>query len=293
MAKPTMRLVISRHNDVFKFLRALTEPQTRKKHRAFLLDGATFVAEALDDAPTLVRLVALTPSFAETERGRHIIAKAQSQGVPIVLMAPELLDELAPSETPQGVVAAIAQPTWERLERMTIPPFATFVILEGLQDPTNVGAILRTAAAVGAVAVLYTKGTADPFAPKTVRASAGSILRLPVLPISSVSEVQSWLKEQGVQLVATVPHGGTDCFDADYAPRVALVIGNEARGVSTETLQLADLKVSIPMESKVASLNAAVAAAVILYELFRRQRAMTNEAMSNDQLGNGQCLMGD
>jgi tRNA G18 (ribose-2'-O)-methylase SpoU len=84
-----------------------------------------------------------------------------------------------------------------------------------------------------------------------------------------------------------------DCFDADYAHRVALVIGNEARGVSTETLQLADLKVSIPMQSKVASLNAAVAAAIVLYELFRRQRAMTNEAMSNDQLGNGQCLMGD
>ena len=208
-------------------------------------------------------------------------------------MAPELLDELAPSETPQGVLAAIAQPTWERLERMTIPSFATFVILEGLQDPTNVGAILRTAAAVGVAAVFYTKGTADPFAPKTVRASAGSILRLPVLPISSVSEVQSWLKEQGIQLVATVPQGGIDCFDADYAHRVALVIGNEARGVSTETLQLADLKVSVPMQSKVASLNAAVAAAVILYELFRRQRAMTNEAMSNDQLGNGQCLMGD
>ncbi|MFA0731489.1 MAG: hypothetical protein LKKZDAJK_002253 [Candidatus Fervidibacter sp.] len=267
-----MRLITSRHNEVFKFLRSLTEPQTRKKQGAFLLDGATFVAEALNDVPTLVRLVVLTPSFAETERGRQIIAKADSQGVPIVLMAPELLDELAPSETPQGVLAAIAQPTWERWERMTIPSFATFVILEGVQDPTNVGAILRTAAAVGVAAVFYTKGTADPFSPKAVRASAGSILQLPVLPIFSVGEMHRRLKEQGVQLVATVPQGGIDCFDADYAHRVALVIGNEARGVSTETLQLADLKVSVPMQSKVASLNAAVAAAIILYELFRRRR---------------------
>ncbi len=267
-----MRQVISRHNDTFKFLKALTEPASRRKHRAFLLEGTTFVAEALRETPALVRLVVLTPEVVSSERGQHLLALAQQRKVPVVVMAAELFAELSATETPQGVLAVLAQPDWANWQQWALPERCIMVVLESLQDPTNVGAILRTAAAVGVAAVFYTKGTADPFSPKAVRASAGSILQLPVLPIPSVGEMHRWLKEQGVQLVATVPQGGTDCFDADYAPRVALVIGNEARGVSAETLQLADLKVSVPMESKVASLNAAVAAAVILYELFRRRR---------------------
>ncbi len=265
-----MRFITSRQNEVYKFLKALAEPHTRRKHGAFLLEGATFVAEVLEQAAESVLLVALTPELAETERGKQILESAQRARVSVVLMAPALMDELAPSETPQGVLAAIRQPSRERLGQMKVPPTATVVVLEGVQDPSNVGAIIRVADAVGAVAVLYTKGTADPYSPKAVRASAGSILHLPVLPTASVTEAAEWLRENKFQLVATVPEGGINVFTADFSQRVAIIVGNEARGISLEARQRADLLVTIPMAGKAPSLNVAVATAVVLYELFRR-----------------------
>jgi RNA methyltransferase, TrmH family len=203
-----LRLITSRQNEIYRFLKALTEPHTRKKHKAFLLEGATFVAEALEDEAWAVLMVALTPEFSETERGQRIISEAQRKRVQVVLMAPALFEEISGTETPQGVIAAVRQPQAERLERLKIPTVATALVLEGLQDPSNVGAVVRVADAVGALAVLYTKGTADPYAPKAVRASAGSLLHVPVVPVNSVSEAVNWLKANEFQIVGTVPEGG-------------------------------------------------------------------------------------
>jgi TrmH family RNA methyltransferase len=266
----TLRLITSRQNEIYRFLKALTEPHTRKKHKAFLLEGATFVAEALEDEAWAVLMVALTPEFSETERGQRIISEAQRKRVQVVLMAPALFEEISVTETPQGVIAAVRQPQAERLERLKIPTVATALVLEGLQDPSNVGAVIRVADAVGALLVLYTKGTADPYAPKAVRASAGSLLHVPIVPINSVDEAVSWLKANEFQIIATVPEGGESVFKANFGNQVAVLIGNEARGLSEEAKQLADLLVTIPMVGKTESLNVALATGLVLYEILRR-----------------------
>ncbi len=270
-----MRLITSRQNETFRFLKALTEPHTRKKHRSFLLEGATFVAEALEGAETPVLLVALTHQFAETERGQKIVAAAQGRRVPVVVMEAALFDEIVPSETPQGVLAVLREPSTEGWTKLTFPLTAQVLVLESVQDPSNVGAIVRVADAAGAAAVFYTKGTADPYAPKAVRASAGSLLHLPVLPVSSVAGIVAWLKERSFQIVATVPEGGVNLFAAPFASKVAILVGNEARGLSAEARQVADLQVTIPMPGKAPSLNVAVATAVVLYELVRRSQRWT------------------
>jgi len=266
-----LRLITSRQNEIYRFLKALTEPHTRKKHKAFLLEGATFVAEALEDKAWAVLMVALTPEFSETERGQSIISEAQRKRVQVVLMAPALFEEISGTETPQGVIAAVRQPQAERLERLKIPTVATALVLEGLQDPSNVGAVVRVADAVGALAVLYTKGTADPYALKAVRASAGSLLHVPVVPVNSVSEAVNWLKANEFQIVGTVPEGGENVFEAEFGDRVAVLIGNEARGLSEEARRSVDLSVTIPMVGKAESLNVAVAAGIVLYEILRRR----------------------
>jgi TrmH family RNA methyltransferase len=266
-----LRLITSRQNEIYRFLKALTEPHTRKKHKAFLLEGATFVAEALEDEAWAVLMVALTPEFSETERGQSIISEAQRKRVQVVLMAPALFEEISVTETPQGVIAAVRQPQAERLERLKIPTVATALVLEGLQDPSNVGAVVRVADAVGALAVLYTKGTADPYALKAVRASAGSLLHVPVVPVNSVSEAVNWLKANEFQIVGTVPEGGENVFEAEFGDRVAVLIGNEARGLSEEARRSVDLSVTIPMVGKAESLNVAVAAGIVLYEILRRR----------------------
>ena len=267
----TLRLITSRQNEIYRFLKALTEPHTRKKHKAFLLEGATFVAEALEDEAWAVLMVALTPEFSETERGQRIISEAQRKRVQVVLMAPALFEEISGTETPQGVIAAVRQPQAERLERLKIPTVATALVLEGLQDPSNVGAVVRVADAVGALAVLYTKGTADPYALKAVRASAGSLLHVPVVPVNSVSEAVNWLKANEFQIVGTVPEGGENVFEAEFGDRVAVLIGNEARGLSEEAKRSVNLSVTIPMVGKAESLNVAVAAGIVLYEILRRR----------------------
>jgi TrmH family RNA methyltransferase len=267
----TLRLITSRQNEIYRFLKALTEPHTRKKHKAFLLEGATFVAEALEDEAWAVLMVALTPEFSETERGQSIISEAQRKRVQVVLMAPALFEEISGTETPQGVIAAVRQPQAERLERLKIPTVATALVLEGLQDPSNVGAVVRVADAVGALAVLYTKGTADPYAPKAVRASAGILLHVPVVPVNSVSEAVNWLKANEFQIVGTVLEGGESVFEAEFGDRVAVLIGNEARGLSEEAKRSVDLSVTIPMVGKAESLNVAVAAGIVLYEILRRR----------------------
>jgi len=169
------------------------------------------------------------------------------------------------------VIAAVRQPQAERLERLKIPTVATALVLEGLQDPSNVGAVVRVADAVGALAVLYTKGTADPYAPKAVRASAGSLLHVPVVPVNSVSEAVNWLRANEFQIVGTVPEGGESVFEVKFGDRVAVLIGNEARGLSEEAKRLVDLSVTIPMVGKAESLNVAVAAGIVLYEILRRR----------------------
>ncbi len=266
-----LRFITSRQNEVYRFLKALTETHTRRKHGAFLLEGANFVAEALEDEAWAILTIALTPEFAETERGKAIVSKAQQKRIPVVLMAPALFDEISATETPQGIIAAIRQPRKERLESLRVPTVATVTVLEGLQDPSNVGAIVRVADAVGALAVLYTKGTADPYAPKAVRASAGSLLHVPVLPVNSVGEALEWLRANNFQIVSTVPKGGLCVFEAEFANRVAVLVGNEAHGLSEEAKHSADLLVTIPIVGKAESLNVAVATGVVLYEILRRR----------------------
>ncbi|MCS7264084.1 MAG: RNA methyltransferase [Armatimonadetes bacterium] len=267
----SLRFITSRQNELYRFLKALTEPQTRKKQGAFLIEGATFVSELLEDKSRPILTIVLTPEFAETERGKEIIAKAQQKRISIMLMSNALFKEIASSETPQGVLAAIRQPQREQIEQLKVPSSAKVVVLEGLQDPSNVGAIIRIADAIGALAVIYTKGTADPYAPKSVRASAGSLIHVPVLEVSSVKEAVDWLKAKSFQIVGTTPQEGTSIYKAKFADKVAVLIGNEARGLSEEAKRASDLLVTIPMIGKVSSLNAAVAAGVLLYEILRRQ----------------------
>jgi rRNA methylases len=143
-------------------------------------------------------------------------------------------------------------------------------VLEGLQDPSNVGAVVRVADAVGHWQFLH-KGTADPYAPKAVRASAGSLLHVPVVPVNSVSEAVNWLRANEFQIVGTVPEGGESVFEVKFGDRVAVLIGNEARGLSEEAKRLVDLSVTIPMVGKAESLNVAVAAGIVLYEILRRR----------------------
>jgi TrmH family RNA methyltransferase len=191
--------------------------------------------------------------------------------IKVVVVPDALLDSVSGTETSQGVIALVKPPAW-RLEQL-FRGSPLVVVLDGLQDPGNCGTIVRAAEAFGVTGVLFLKGTASPYNPKTLRASAGSLFRVPFLTGVDAALARAALRQNRVELFAGVPAraGVRSLAQVDLTGRCGLVIGNEARGVGGE-LRSAALDVAIPTVG-VESLNAAVAAGVMLYEA-RRQRAL-------------------
>ena len=186
-----------------------------------------------------------------------------------VVTAPEaLLRSVAGTESSPGVIALVKPPEWKMADLLRAP--ALVVVLDGLQDPGNVGAIVRAAEAFGSTGALLLRGTASPYNSKTLRASAGSLFRLPVLHGMEAEAAAAALAAARIQLFAAMPNSDGDLASADLSGPCALVIGNEARGVS-DALRATARAVSIPTVG-VESLNAAVAAGILLYEA-RRQRS--------------------
>jgi RNA methyltransferase, TrmH family len=193
-------------------------------------------------------------------------------GARVAILPDDLLQKISGTEASQGVIALVQPPEWKLPELFA--GRALVVVLDALQDPGNAGAIVRTAEAFGATGAIFLKGTASPFNPKTLRASAGSLFRVPFLYGLDLALARTAFEEQGVKLFAAVPpRAGAktrSVADADLTQACALIVGNEGRGVSEEWLGAAD-GVSIPTLA-VESLNAAMAAGILLYEA-RRQRS--------------------
>ena len=181
----------------------------------------------------------------------------------VAVVPDRLFEKLASTETSQGVIALVKPRAWT-LEQL-FGARSLVVILNGVQDPGNAGSIVRAAEAFGATGVVFLKGSVSPFNAKTLRASAGSLFRVPFV-ISG--DIASALRERGLDVYATVP-GGSTLPSADLTRPCALIIGSEARGVSTE-LRSAARELSIPTTG-VESLNAAVAAGILLYEASRQR----------------------
>jgi TrmH family RNA methyltransferase len=192
--------------------------------------------------------------------------------IPMAVLADRLFQSISATETSQGVIALVKLPDWSWEQLLTGE--ALVVVLDGLQDPGNAGTIVRTAEAFGASGAVFLKGSVSPYNPKTLRASAGSLFRLPFLHGLEPGAARATLQERGVALYAGVPvrqHESHPLERTDLRRPCGLVIGNEARGVSEE-FRAASLPLSIPTVA-VESLNAAVAAGVLLYEA-RRQRTL-------------------
>jgi TrmH family RNA methyltransferase len=194
-------------------------------------------------------------------------------GVKVVVLPDALLQSVSGTETSQGVMALVKPPVWKLEQLFRGCPLV--VVLDGLQDPGNAGAIARAAEAFGATGILFLKGTVSPYNPKTLRASAGSLYRIPFLHGVDAALARAALRQNKVELYAGVPaRAGAavrSLADCDLSGPCGLVIGNEARGVGAQ-LRSAALDISIPTVG-VESLNAAVAAGILLYEA-RRQRAL-------------------
>lgn len=237
----------------------------RCKDEFALLEGAKLVTEAARLELPFEGLVA-TPAFLETPDARRLEPVLSCE---LLQVAPGVLAQVAQTATPQGVAALVRFP---RTASSPPPALATasaknglYLFLDRLQDPGNLGAVIRTAEATGCVAVALSEGCAHPNHSRALRASAGSLLRVPVWMNRTISDLKTALENRGVRVVALDPKRGSDLFEADLGGTLIVAAGSEGTGLSDEVTGAADFSVSIPMSGSVESLNATVATSLVLY----------------------------
>lgn len=230
-----------------------------------VLEGVRLVEEALAARVPIIG-VASSPTLERAERGRELLQRLVEADIWVERLTDDELRALADTETPQGVLAVAEPATWA-LDAIEPAPDSRLLVLDQVQDPGNVGTIIRTAHALDAAGVILLPGTALHTHPKVLRAAMGSTFHLPVVRVPG-AEVLGWLADHGVEVwVADAGGAAVHTVSADGA--VALVVGNEGAGVSGAWRAAAAHTVSIPMRAGVESLNAAAAAAILLYEVAR------------------------
>lgn len=260
--------ITSKDNQSIKGLHALSDSKHRKKEKAFLIEGVKMVEEALRDGLG-VKTVIASPSLVQ-HHGKGILKLAEARSVDVLWISERLMDSISESKTPQPVMAIVTMREFSE-NALLANEAGLIVIAHQLQDPGNLGTIIRTAEAVGASGVAISTNSVDPFNAKAVRASMGSILRVPIVHVGDTTTFVKECKQKGFQTVATVLTGKQTHFDIDLQKPTVVILGQEGAGLPKEIMEDIDHGVRIPMASTIDSLNVATAAAVILYEAFRQR----------------------
>jgi TrmH family RNA methyltransferase len=188
----------------------------------------------------------------------------------VFVVEPKLFSELAQTETSQGIIASVKKPTLSLDKFIESKSPGNFVVLDRLQDPGNIGTIIRTADAAGYELVIAMKGTADIFSPKVVRSATGSHFRVPIAFIDNNEQLIEFCQKAGKKLTATCLDDSKFYYEEDLKENIALIVGNEGNGIDPSLIEKSDVKIKIPMQGSIESLNAAVAAAIIMYESVRK-----------------------
>ncbi|MGB4187378.1 MAG: RNA methyltransferase [Limnochordia bacterium] len=263
--------ISSSQNERIKFVKKLYRRRYRDEYGLYLAEGLRLVEDLC--VTSSVRELYYTKKLTVSERGRRLLDRiAAGTGARVYLCTEKVFGEISDTDADQGVLAVLEKPQpvvdWEpQLKQGMI------LVLDRIQDPGNLGTIIRTAAAAGVDGLWLVDGTVDPFNPKVVRASMGAVGKLAIASVTAEGCV-ALCERLGLNLAAAALGGAVPYYNHDFSKPCALSIGNEANGVQPYLLEHSRAKVSIPLANDVESLNAAAAAAILIYEMVRQRRFM-------------------
>lgn len=261
-----------RNPKIQRVRRLQNRARQRQKEGAFVVEGVRLCEEALHSGWE-AQLVLHTQDI--DRRGQALVEAFIARGTAVELVSEGVMAAASDTQTPQGVLVVL------QLRPLPLPETATLVFIpDGVRDPGNLGGMLRTAAAAGVQAVLLPPGTADPYAPKVVRAAMGAHFRLPVQP-ASWQHIRQYLHSWSLQVYLADASAGLAYTQADLRAPLALVIGGEAAGAGAQALDMAQVRLHIPMQAEVESLNAAAAAAVLLFEIAHQRHQTAAHSQQN------------
>jgi TrmH family RNA methyltransferase len=269
-SQPRLRRIEGRHNPLLKQLRQAFSRAQRTADGDCAIEGLRMLEEAIRSG---LRFRAVFFRESAQDRAERLLPQIGAH-VETLLLPDKLFDASVPSETPQGVAALVRLKEFSlddvlEKERLQVGPI---MVLAGLQDPGNLGTILRSAEAFGSAGIILGEGTVSPLNAKAVRASAGSIFRLPVVAAAGLEDVVTRLRSKSVRPIATSSHKGTPVDQADLTGPIAVFIGSEGSGLARGLVTQMDEVVAIPHTPQVESLNAGVAGSIILYEAARQRK---------------------
>lgn len=260
-------MITSVHNPTVQVVRKLqVHSKVRREQGEFVIEGVRLAEEALKSLWE-ARLVLFTAQL--DQRGQAVVDGFSVRGVLVEQVSDSVMDAISQTETPQGILTVLA------IKPLPLPPSIHFLlILDGMRDPGNLGTILRTAAAAGVQAVLLAPGCADAWSPKVMRAGMGAHFHLPILSLDWPELKRTLtMPESHMRIFLADSSAGILYTQADFRPPLALIIGGEAAGAGAESQSFAEDKVHIPMPGGSESLNAAVAASILLFEVQRQRNA--------------------
>lgn len=276
MADGSSPIITSRRNPRVVEARKLAQRKHRAQQGRFLVEGLQLLRMGVD-AGARPREAFFCPELADDGPGREIADSLADVGADVLVVSPHVMSALAERDAPQGLVASFDT---FGIELKAVAPHSGLpsvssdglvVVLDRLQDPGNLGTLIRTADAVGASAVALIEPSVDPFEPKAVRGSMGSVFTIPLIRADDVRPLFEWISALGLRAVAADAHEGEAWGDTALEGGVALVLGNEARGLSGDLATLIDARVRLPMAGGAESLNVAVAGGVLMYAWLRRR----------------------
>ena len=255
------KVITSTANPLIKELTLLqTKKSARKKAQTFVLEGLRGVNEIPDSG--MLKQVIIS---------EHVnLADLKLEFDEVIVVPEDIYKHISDTKTPQGVMATVKMCHYE-LEALTPKADGFYLVLENIQDPGNLGTIIRTAYGLGVDAVFLTKGCVDIYNPKTIRSTMGALLQVPIVMDLEIEDIVGWLQDSQITLFATDLAESIPLADCDFTGATAIAIGNEANGISEVLRSLAPQKMRIPMPGGLESLNASIAAAICMYEVMRQR----------------------
>lgn len=262
------------NGQIKEIIKLQKQARERKKTKRFVAEGIKMVKEAIN----FDKLEKIYVSESAFEKTAQKLGETINQ-IQCVVVADNVFKQISDTVTPQGVLAIVKMPEYD-IRDILADKRKAWVLLDDLRDPGNLGTIIRTSEGAGMSGVIMSKESVDLFNPKVVRSTMGAIFRVPFCYVDSLTDIIDEIKKSGYEVYATAMEGSEVYDCVDYTNGAAFIIGNEANGVSDKVFEKASHRIRIPMEGKLESLNAAVSAALIMYEIAGQKRKREENVIS-------------
>lgn len=265
-----MDIITSPSNQIIKELKSLHKKKYRYINKKYFLEGIRSVEECIKYSSNIEYIV-YSESLLNLNGGLKLYEDITKMKLNVIKTTDVILKSVSDTDNPQGIIAVMNFKE-SKIEELIGDDKKFFIILDRIQDPGNMGTIIRTCDAFNVDGVIISEGCVDIYNPKTIRSTMGSIFHIPIVFSENILETTKYLKLNNIDIMSTSLENSMDIYNVDLNKDVAIIIGNEANGVSEELLSISNTNIKIPMSGKAESLNAAIASSIVIYEVNRQRQ---------------------